>query len=38
LLQRTLADLGVVGLGDGIFEEGFLELVDGDNDAEDLGE
>jgi hypothetical protein len=38
LLQRTLAYLGVVGLGDGIFEKGFLEFVDGDNDAKDLGE
>jgi hypothetical protein len=37
LLQRTLADLGVVGLWDGILEESFLELVDGDNDAEYFG-
>lgn len=38
LLQAPLADLGVVSLGDGILEEGLFELVDGDEDAEDLGE
>lgn len=38
LLQRPLADLSVLGFGDGIFEKGLLELVDGDNDAEDLSQ
>ena len=38
LLERALANLGVVGLGDGVLEEGFLELVERDDDAEELGE
>lgn len=38
LAQRALANLRVLGLGDGILEEGLLELVEGDDDAEELGE
>jgi hypothetical protein len=38
LFQRALADLGVVGFGDGILEKRFFELIDGDDDAEDFGE
>ena len=38
LLQRPLADLGVVDLGDSVFEECLLEFVEGDNNAEDLGQ
>jgi hypothetical protein len=38
LLQGSLANLGVVGLGDGILEEGFFELVKSHEDAEDLGQ
>lgn len=38
LLQRPLADLGVIRLGYGILEESLLQLVEGDDDAEDFGE
>lgn len=38
MLQRPLAYLCVVGLGDGIFKKSLLELVEGDQDAEDLGQ
>ena len=38
LLERPLADLGVVGLGDGVLEKGLFELVERDDDAEELGE
>jgi hypothetical protein len=38
LLQRPLADLGVIGLGDGIFQERFFELIDRNDDAKYLGE
>jgi hypothetical protein len=36
LLQRPLAYLGVIRFGDSIFEEGLLQLVQGDDDAEYL--
>lgn len=38
LLQRALAYFGVVRLGYGILQERAFQLVDGDDDAEDLGE
>ncbi len=38
LFQRPLADLGVVGFGDGILEKRLFELIDGDDDAKDFGE
>lgn len=38
LAQRALANLRVLGLGDGIFEEGLFELVERDDDAEELRE
>lgn len=37
LPQRPLADLRVLGLWNGILEEGLLKLVEGDDDAEELG-
>lgn len=36
LLERSLADFRVVGLGDGILQEGLLQLVNSDNDGVDL--
>lgn len=38
LLERAVAYLGVLRLGDGVLEEGLLELVEGYEDAEDFGE
>lgn len=38
LLERALADLGVLGLWDGILEKCLLQLVQGDYDAKHLGE
>lgn len=37
LLEGALADFRVVGFRDGVLEEGLFELVEGDEDAEDLG-
>lgn len=38
LLQRSLANLGVVGFRDRIFKKGLLQLVNGDDDTKDLGQ
>lgn len=36
--EQAAARLGVEGLGDGVFEVGFLERVEGGDDGVDLGE
>jgi hypothetical protein len=37
LLQQSIADFGIVGLGYGIFQISFLEFVQGDDNAEHFG-
>lgn len=38
LLQQPAADFGVFGLRDGVFDVGFFETVERDDDAVDFGE
>lgn len=38
MFERVFVYFGVVCFGDGVFEEGFFEFVEGDYDVEDFGE